>query len=197
MDILAGLRGTPSILLERVGRYDPAGPLSAAEEAGAWAAWKRVANSASPQQVVRTIADSGLRGRGGAGHPTADKWRACAALDAEQRFVVANGYEADPGAQLDRTLLERDPHGVLEGIALAAFAVGARRALVCVSSRAETAQRNLRRAIEAATEAGYLGPDALGSGFDLDVEVVALPGGFVVGEETVLLHAIENKRAQP
>jgi NADH:ubiquinone oxidoreductase subunit F (NADH-binding) len=138
-----------------------------------------------------------MRGRGGAGHPTAAKWRACADTPAEERYVVANGFEADPGAQLDRTLIEHDPHAVVEGMAIAAYAVGARRAFICVKAGAETAQRRLHAAVDTATEAGYLGPDALGSGFDIDVEVVGLPGGFVVGEETVLLRALENKRAQP
>jgi NADH:ubiquinone oxidoreductase subunit F (NADH-binding) len=197
MKILAGLRDAPQILLARVGRYDPDGPLAAATDAGAWAAWQRTATSSSPSQVLRTITDAGLRGRGGAGHPTAAKWRACAATESDERYVVANGFEADPGAQLDRTLLENDPHAVLEGLALAAFAVGARRAYVCVNTRAETARRRLGAAIEAAIDAGYLGSDALGAGFDLDIEVVAVSGGFVVGEETVLLRAIENKRAQP
>jgi NADH:ubiquinone oxidoreductase subunit F (NADH-binding) len=197
MKILAGPRNAPSILLARVGRYDPDGPPAEAEQSGAWAAWRHVGTTASPQQVLRQVADSGLRGRGGAGHPTADKWRAAVDTPAGQRYLVANGFEADPGAQLDRTLLERDPHLVLEGVAIAAYAIGANRALVCVKAGAETAIRRLRAAITAAEDAGYLGPDALGAGFDLDVEVVGLPGGFVVGEETVLLRALENKRAQP
>jgi NADH:ubiquinone oxidoreductase subunit F (NADH-binding) len=197
MEILVGLRDAPKILLARVGRYDPDGPLAAATDAGAWAAWRRTATGSSPQQVLRTITEAGLRGRGGAGHPTAAKWRACAATESDERYVVANGFEADPGAQLDRTLMESDPHAVLEGLALAAFAVGARRAFVCVSPRAETARRRLAQAVAAATDAGYLGTDALGAGFDLDIEVISVSGGFVVGEETVLLRAIENKRAQP
>ena len=197
MELLTGLPKTPSLLLGRIGAYDPDGPLTAAEAAGAWAAWKRTGTSSSPGQVLRAVADAGLRGRGGAGYPTADKWRACAALDADERYVVANGFEADPGAQLDRTLMERDPHLVIEGLALAAYAVGARRAFVGGRAGAETVQRRLSAAIAAATDAGYLGPDALGSGFDLDIEVVAVPGGFVVGEETVLIRALENRRAQP
>jgi NADH:ubiquinone oxidoreductase subunit F (NADH-binding) len=197
MHILPTPRGTPSILLARVGRYDPDGPLSAAEEVGAWAAWKRSAPTLSPQGVLRLVSEAGLRGRGGAGYPTGAKWRACADAPADARYVVANGFEADPGAQLDRTLLEQDPHAVLEGLALAAYAVGARRAFVCVRSTATVAQRRLEAAARAAEEAGYLGSDALGTGFDLHVEVVPVPGGFVVGEETTLLRALENKRAQP
>jgi len=147
--------------------------------------------------VLRTVADAGLRGRGGAGHATADKWRFAVAIEADQRYVIANGFEADPGAQLDRTLMERDPHAVVEGTALAAYAIGARHAYICVRSGAATARRRLAAAVDAALEAGYLGADALGSGFDLEIEVVEVPGGFVVGEETVLIRALENKRAQP
>ena len=117
MEILAGPGKTPALLLGRVGDYDPDGGLAAAAAAGAWSAWKRAGTASSPQQVLRTVADAGLRGRGGAGHPTADKWRAAAAIEADQRYVIANGFEADPGAQLDRTLMERDPHAVVEGTA--------------------------------------------------------------------------------
>ncbi|MDP8904580.1 MAG: SLBB domain-containing protein [Chloroflexota bacterium] len=197
MEILSGLPGATAILLARAGRYDPDGPLVAAEDAGAWSAWKNSVPRLSPQSVLRLVADAGLVGRGGAGHPTAAKWRAAAAQPAELRYVVANGFEADPGAQLDRTLMEVDPHAVVEGVAFAAFAVGARQAFIAVRAGMGVVQRRLTAAILAAEEAGYLGTDALGAGFDVHVEVVPLPGGFVVGEETVLLRAIENKRAQP
>jgi len=197
MQILAAPKGTPSILLGRIAGYDPDGTLAEAEKAGLWTAWKRTATTLSPQAVLRLVSDSGLRGRGGAGYPTAAKWRACVAAEGDARYVVVNGFEADPGAQLDRTLLERDPHAVLEGLALAAYAVGATRAFVAVRSTFATALRRLEAALRAAEEAGYLGSDALGTGFDLGVEVIGVPGGFVVGEETTLLRAIENKRAQP
>jgi NADH-quinone oxidoreductase subunit F len=199
MEILPGLRNTKPILFARVGRYDPdaADALAAAEKAGAWSAWKRAAPSRSPQSITRLIGEAGLTGRGGAGHSTADKWRACAAAEADVRYVVANGFEADPGAQLDRTLMEQDPHAIVEGLAFAAFAVGARRGYIAIRAGRTTAQRRLEVAVRSAEEAGYIGTDALGAGFDLHIEVVAVQGGFVVGEETVLLRAIENKRAQP
>jgi NADH:ubiquinone oxidoreductase subunit F (NADH-binding) len=197
MQVLQGPRTAPSILLARLDRYDPDGGRQAAEDAGAWSAWRKVGATASPQQVIRLVDESGLRGRGGAGHSTARKWRAAAEIQAEERYLVANGFEADSGAQLDRLLMERDPHLVLEGIAIAAYAIGARRAFICLKSGSDSVARRLREAIEAAEDGGYLGPDALGSGFDIDVEVVVLPGGFVVGEETVMLRALENKRAQP
>jgi NADH:ubiquinone oxidoreductase subunit F (NADH-binding) len=197
VDILPGPPKAPSLLLGRARTLEADAGLAAAEAAGAWAAWKRVATGWSPQQVLRTVADSGLRGRGGAGHPTGAKWRTAASVEADERYVVANGFEADPGAQLDRTLIERDPHAVVEGVALAAYAIGARRAFICVRAGAETARRRLAAAVDAAVDAGYLGPDALGAGFDIDIDVVGVPGGFVVGEETVLIRALENKRAQP
>jgi NADH-quinone oxidoreductase subunit F len=199
VQILAGLKNTKPVLLARAGRYDPdvADGLAAAESAGAWSAWKRAATSQTPQAITRLIGEAGLTGRGGAGHSTAAKWRACAGTNADVRYVVANGFEADPGAQLDRTLMEQDPHAIVEGLAFAAFAVGARQAYIAVRAGLTTAQRRLELAVRSAEEAGYLGTDALGAGFDLHVEVVAVQGGFVVGEETVLLRAIENKRAQP
>jgi len=197
MNILAGPKGMPTILLARAAKTDAEATLATAEKAGAWAAWKKSVPSMSPSAVVRLIGDAGLRGRGGAGFPTADKWRAAAAVDADVRYIVANGFEADPGAQLDRTLMERDPHAILEGLALAAYAVGATRGYVAVRQNQTTAMRRLTAALRAAEEAGYLGTDALGSGFDLHVEIVGIPGGLVVGEETTLMRAIENKRAQP
>jgi NADH-quinone oxidoreductase subunit F len=199
--ILKGPRGVPPILLGRLGKYEPDQPaadLARAEKAGAWAAWKSALTTLSPQALVRIVDDARLTGRGGAGYRTAAKWRAAGATEtADVRYVVANGFEADPGAQRDRILLEQDPHLVVEGTALAAYAIGAARAYIAVAATRTQAIRRLTAAVEAATEAGYIGPDALGSGFDLLVEVVPVMGGLVVGEETTLLRAIENKRAQP
>ncbi|MEO6350759.1 MAG: NADH-ubiquinone oxidoreductase-F iron-sulfur binding region domain-containing protein, partial [Candidatus Limnocylindrales bacterium] len=118
-------------------------------------------------------------------------------IDADIRYVVANGFEADPGAQVDRLLMERDPHAILEGVAFAAYAVGATRAYIAIRANLGAARQRMESAIRAAEEAGYIGADLLGSGIDLHVEVVGLPGGMVVGEETTLMRAIENKRAQP
>jgi NADH-quinone oxidoreductase subunit F len=195
--ILPTPKGMPTILLERAGKYDADGPLAAAEQAGAWTTWKKTVATMSPQAVVRMIGDAGLRGRGGAGYATADKWRIAAAEPADQRYIIAHGFEADPGAQLDRTLIEMDPHAIVEGLALAAYAVGATRAYVAVRAGHAVALRRLQSAVRMAEEAGYIGSDALGAGFDLQVEVLPLTGGLVVGEETTLLRAIENKRAQP
>jgi len=195
--ILSSPRGKPSILLARAGRYEPAGPLAQAEKAGAWAAWKKTAPDVSPQAVIRLVSDARLRGRGGAGYPAADKWRAAASVEGQARYVIANGFEADPGAQVDRLLMEQDPHAVVEGLVLAAYAIGASHGYIAVHERMGEARQRLSAAVRAAEEAGYIGTNALDSGFDIHVEVVPLPGGLVVGEETTLIRAIENKRAQP
>jgi NADH:ubiquinone oxidoreductase subunit F (NADH-binding) len=197
MKLLASPKGVPQILTGRFGKYDADGPLAAAEVAGAWTAWKKTATAMSPGAVIRTVSEAGLRGRGGAGYPAADKWRAAAAVDADRRYVVANGFEADPGAMVDRTLMENDPHAIVEGVAFAAFAIGASHAYIAVRASLATAIKRLTAAVRLAEEAGYIGSDALGAGIDIHVEVVAIQGGMVVGEETTLLHAIENKRAQP
>src|SRR5690349_13973668 len=105
MNILPSPKGQPQILTARFGKYAPDGDLAAAEEAGAWQAWKKTVGSTNPPALVRLIADSGLRGRGGAGYPTGAKWRAAASETADERYVVANGFEADPGSRLDRTLM--------------------------------------------------------------------------------------------
>ena len=197
MAIIAGDPAWPSILLARAGVAGAATDIDAAEAAGAWTAWRQAAGTLTPEQVARLVATSGLRGRGGAGHPTGAKWQACAASPSRVRYVVANGFESDPGAQLDRTLMETDPHAVVEGVVLAAYAVRARTAIIAVNARYTTAIERLRAAIAAAESKGYLGGDAMGTGSELRVEVRELSGSFVVGEETVLLRALEDRRAQP
>src|SRR3954449_12484394 len=197
MKILPSPTGMPTILTARFGTYEPDGGLAAAEEAGAWQAWKKTVGTTKPPALVRLVADSGLSGRGGAAYPTGAKWRAAAEEPADERYVVANGFEADPGARVDRTLMETDPHAVVEGVALAAYAVGARRAYIALRDRSTLARQRLETVVRLAEEQGYIGSHAPGSGVDIHGEVVALPGGMVVGEETVLIRAIENKRAQP
>ena len=193
--VLAGEKGWPRVLLGRA--YDPDAGLVAAERAGAWSAWRAATADLGPEALIRLVGESSLRGRGGAAYPTADKWRTCRMQPSGTRYVVANGYEADPGSATDRTLMESDPHGVLEGVALAAYAVGATRAFVAVRADATVAVRRLAAALREAEAAGLIGADALGKGFELHIELRELQGAFVVGEETVLLRAIEGKRAMP
>lgn len=194
--ILRTPAGWPSVLLARAGTYDPEGGLAAAEKRGAWTAWK-AALERTPDAVVAAVIDAGLRGRGGAGYPTGDKWRAVRDQPAAQRYAIGHGYEADPGTVADRTLMEVDPHLVLEGLALAAFAVGAEQAYLVVRADATLAIARLTAARDAALAAAYLGADALGRGVTVEIDIRPLEGGFVLGEETVLLHALEGKRGMP
>jgi NADH:ubiquinone oxidoreductase subunit F (NADH-binding) len=196
LPILSGSRDWPSVLLSRA-EVDPEAGIEAAEKAGAWEAYRSAVETLTPDAVISIISESGLRGRGGGGYPTGSKWRDCASQAETQRYVVANGFEADPGAQIDRALMERDPHAVIEGVAIAAWAVRAESAIIAVSASAPLAAERLRTAIDEAEGRGYIGPEAAETGRPLHIEVREITGSFVVGEETVLLRALENRRAQP
>jgi NADH:ubiquinone oxidoreductase subunit F (NADH-binding) len=189
----------PTVLLERVDRKDATDPtdLDAASRAGAFDSLRRVIRNFGATATIAMISGSGLRGRGGAGFPAAVKWRTAAATDAARRYVVVNGYGADPATGTDRFLLERDPYAVIEGAAIAAFAIGASDVIVVVRADAVEAIRRLEAAIGAAEEAGYIGFDAFGSGHDIVVTVRPVQGAYMLGEETVLLKALEGKRGQP
>ncbi|HLQ49235.1 MAG TPA: NADH-quinone oxidoreductase subunit L, partial [Candidatus Dormibacteraeota bacterium] len=194
--ILRTPKGWPSILLARVGAKDPT-DLDAAVKAGAFDGLRKAVHDLGPTGVIATLAASGLRGRGGAGFPTADKWRVAATVNAPRRYVVANGYGADPAVLTDRTLLETDPYAVIEGLTIAALAIGAGEAIIAVRTEAGVAIRGLEAAIGAAEEAGFIGPDILGSGMSVTVSVRPVQGAYMLGEETVLLKALEGKRGQP
>ena len=196
VDLLTTPRDWPAILLGRAGAADPT-DLDEASRAGAFEGLRRAIRDLGPSGTIATIAASGLRGRGGAGYPAADKWRLAAATEAPQRYVVANGYGADPAAGSDRFLMETDPFSVIEGVAIAAFSIGATEAIVAVRSEAGEVIRRLEAAIAAAEEGGFLGVDVLGSGRDLAVSVRGVQGAYMLGEETVLLKALEGKRGQP
>jgi bidirectional [NiFe] hydrogenase diaphorase subunit len=158
-----------------------------------WAVWPRTLAKGDSSVVLDQVARSGLRGRGGAGFPTARKWRAV--LDRPTpRVVVVNGDEGDPGSFVDRVLMESDPHRLLEGLALACFAVGAGEGVLFVRSEYPRAQRRLREAVEEAYDAGHLGRDVHGTGFDLEVRVATGAGSYVSGEETALLNGLEGAR---
>lgn len=194
LPILSGARDWPQVLLARAAD-GPVADIDAAEAGGAWAAFRRATSELTPETVLHTINESGLRGRGGAGYPAGAKWRDCLTAPGAVRYVVANGFEADPGAQLDRVLMELDPHAVVEGTAMAAWVVGAEQAIIAVSSSSPEAAERLRTAVDEAVERGYIGRD--GDGRVLEIEVREVTGSFVVGEETVLLRALEGRRAQP
>jgi NADH:ubiquinone oxidoreductase subunit F (NADH-binding) len=186
----------PTILLERAKAPDPT-DLDAAVRAGAFDGLRRTLRDLGPMGTIATISASGLRGLGGSGFPTAEKWRTAASTEAPRRYVVANGYEADPAAGTDRFLMEHDPFAVVEGTAIAAFAIGATETIIAVRAEATETIRRLEAAIGAAEEAGFIGFDVLGSGHDLTISVRPVQGAYMLGEETVLLKALEGKRGQP
>jgi NADH-quinone oxidoreductase subunit F len=186
----------PRILLARAEAKDPT-DLDAAVRDGAFKALQQVIREAGGPATIATIAASGLRGRGGAGFPTGDKWSTAATTPADRRYVVANGYGADPASHTDRTLMVRDPYAVIEGTAIAAFAIGASEAFIAVRAEDANVVARLSEAIGAATDAGFVGPDVVGSGHDLFVTVRLVQGAYMLGEETVLLKALEGKRGQP
>ena len=151
----------------------------------------------TPKQVIDIIKDSGLRGRGGGGFPTGRKWEMTAANQADQKYVVCNADEGDPGAFMDRSVLEGDPHCIVEAMAIAGYAIGATQGYVYVRAEYPIAVKRLQIAIEEAREAGLLGKNIFDSGFDFDLHVRLGAGAFVCGEETALMTSIEGNRGEP
>jgi NADH:ubiquinone oxidoreductase subunit F (NADH-binding) len=194
--ILATPAGWPRILLPA---WDPTDPtdLGAAVREGAFEGLKRAVRDLGPTGATALVGGSGLRGRGGAGRLTAEKWRACASTVVRDRYVVGNGYEADPAVFTNRVLMEKRPYAVIEGLAIAALAVGAREAILAVRADYVEAVRRLEIAVASAIDAGFLGRDILGSGLSLSVSIRTVQGAYMLGEETVLLKALEGRRGQP
>lgn len=151
----------------------------------------------APDEVIKTIEDSGLRGRGGAGFPTGRKWALTKAVESEQKYVVCNADEGDPGAFMDRSILEGDPHSVLEAMMIAGYAIGANQGYIYVRAEYPIAVDRLKVAIMQAKEYGILGKNIFGTNFNFDIDVRLGAGAFVCGEETALLESIEGKRGQP
>jgi NADH-quinone oxidoreductase subunit F len=150
-----------------------------------------------PEQIVKEILDSGLRGRGGAGFPTGLKWQFAAQSQGDVKYVLCNADEGDPGAFMDRSVLEADPHAVLEGMVIAAKAIGSHQGYIYCRAEYPLAIHRLNLAIAQAKEAGLLGKNILGTGFDFDLEIYKGAGAFVCGEETALMTSIEGKRGMP
>ena len=151
----------------------------------------------SPDEIINEVEHSGLRGRGGAGFPTGRKWKLARNTLAQEKIVICNADEGDPGAYMDRTILESNPHQVIEGMAICAYAVGAHKAVVYVRSEYPLAVKIVTKAIGQAEELGLLGKGILGSGFDLEIDVFQGSGAFVCGEETALIRSIEGFRGMP
>ncbi len=154
-------------------------------------------SSMTPQQIIAEMKLSGLRGRGGAGFPTGVKWELCRKAQGKPKYVICNADEGDPGAFMDRSIIEADPHTILEGMAIGAYAIGASRGYVYVRIEYPLAIERLEAAVRQAREYGLLGKDIFGSGFDFDVTIFQGAGAFVCGEETSLIHSIEGKPAEP
>ncbi len=151
----------------------------------------------TPQQIIEEIKASGLRGRGGAGFPTGLKWQFAADAEGSPKYILCNGDEGDPGAFMDRSVLEADPHAVLEGMIIGAKAIGAHQGYIYVRAEYPLAIQRLNIAIDQAKEYGLLGDDILGSGFSMNIELYHGAGAFVCGEETALMRSIEGKRGMP
>ena len=157
----------------------------------------RVLSEMTPKQVVDAVVKSGLRGRGGGGFPTGTKWQFAASQKADQKYIVCNADEGDPGAFMDRSTIEGDPHTILEGLMIGGYAIGANQGYVYIRAEYPLAIKRLERAIADARAAGLLGENILGSKFDFDIELRLGAGAFVCGEETALLKSIEGSRGMP
>ena len=160
-------------------------------------ALEKVLTSMSPDDVIKEISDSGLRGRGGAGFPTGRKWQFAKASQNDQKYVACNADEGDPGAFMDRSVLEGDPHTIVEAMAIAAFAIGANKGYVYVRAEYPIAVHRLQKAIDQAKEYGLLGKNIMGTDFEFDLEIRLGAGAFVCGEETALMESVEGRRGEP
>jgi bidirectional [NiFe] hydrogenase diaphorase subunit len=190
------LRSQVKVVLANAGRIDPE-RIEDYVAHGGYRALERAVTDLTPAEVLATVDASGLRGRGGAGYPTGRKWHLLAAAPGEHKVVIANGDEGDPGAYMDRTIMDSDPHRVLEGLAIAAYATGATEGYLYVRAEYGLAIERLERAIRAAKRGRLLGRGILGSEFSFDVSIRVGAGAFVCGEETALIASIEGRRGSP
>ena len=184
------------VAMRNIGRIDPTDLMDAVAH-GAYAGLAKALSGMSPDEVLDEVEVSGQRGRGGAGFSTARKWRSCKAAAGDRRFVLCNGDEGDPGAFKDRSIMEGDPHSVLEGMAIGAYALGAHEGFIYVRDEYPLAVVNLQLAIAEARKAGLLGENIMGSGFDFDVKISRGGGAFVCGESSALMRSIAGKTGEP
>jgi len=184
------------IIMSHCGRINPC----RIEEYIAFGGYEALAHALlamKPEDIIRDIKASGLRGRGGAGYPTGRKWESTRKAEGDIKYVVVNGDEGDPGAFVDRSIMEADPHGVLEGLIIGAFAVGAHDGFFYVRDEYPLAVQHLNIALQQAREYGLLGKNILGAGFDFDVKIVRGAGAFVCGESSALMQSLEGKVGEP
>jgi NADP-reducing hydrogenase subunit HndC len=184
------------IALRNCGQIDP-GSVEEYVAKDGYKALGKVLGQMAPQEVRAQIKASGIRGRGGAGFPTGSKWQFTAQAAGDKKYVVCNADEGDPGAFMDRSILEGDPHSVIEAMAIAGYAVGAQKGFVYVRAEYPLAVQRLGNAIEQARQRGFLGRKILDSAFSFDIEIRVGAGAFVCGEETALIASIEGKRGEP
>ena len=189
-------KGQTKNVLRKCGIIDPTN-ISQYIARDGYAALSKVLTTMTPEQVIEAIEKSGLRGRGGAGFPTGRKWRLVRSAAGDTKYLVCNGDEGDPGAFMDRAVLEGDPHSVLEGMLIAAYAIGVKVGYIYVRAEYPIAVEHLKIAISQAEELGFLGENILGSELSLEIRVKEGAGAFVCGEETALLMSIEGKRGMP
>jgi NADH-quinone oxidoreductase subunit F len=184
------------VAMRNIGKVDPADIRDALAH-GAYRGLVRALFDLSPEEVIAEVEKAGLRGRGGAGFPTARKWKAARKAPGERKFVLCNGDEGDPGAFKDRSIMEGDPHSVLEGMVIGAYAVGAHEGYIYVRDEYPLAVVHLTLAMEQARRWGLLGENILGSGFDFDIRISRGGGAFVCGESSALMRSIEGKTGEP
>ncbi|MDN5332591.1 MAG: NADH-quinone oxidoreductase subunit [Tepidanaerobacteraceae bacterium] len=190
------IEGQLRIALRNCGKIDPES-IDEYIEKGGYKALEKAIKEMTPERVIEEIKISGLRGRGGAGFPTWFKWNATKNAPGTPKYVVCNADEGDPGAFMDRSVLEGDPHSVLEGMAIAAYAIGAEAGYIYVRAEYPLAIKRLEIAIAQARERGFLGKNIMGTGFSFDINIKAGAGAFVCGEETALIASLEGERGMP
>lgn len=190
------LKKQTRIALRRCGLIDPES-IDAFTSDGGYNGLKKVLTSMTPEEVIEEIKISGLAGRGGAGFPTWFKWNAARKAEGTEKYLICNADEGDPGAFMDRAVIESDPHTLIEGMLIAAYAIGANNAYVYVRAEYPLAIIRLQKAIKEATEKGYLGNNILGTDFSCFLKIKAGAGAFVCGEETALIESLEGKRGMP
>ena len=184
------------VAMRNIGRIDPTDILDSIAEGG-YSGLAKALSEMTPDEVIDEVATSGQRGRGGAGFSTARKWRSCKAAPGDRRFVLCNGDEGDPGAFKDRSIMEGDPHAVLEGMIIGAYALGANEGWIYVRDEYPLAVVNLSIAIREAQKYGLLGDDIMGSGFAFDIKITRGGGAFVCGESSALMRSLEGKTGEP
>jgi len=184
------------VVLRNRGRMDPE-KIDEYIAFGGYMALAKALSSMDPQQIIDEVKTAGLRGRGGAGFPTGLKWELCRKSSGDGKYLICNADEGDPGAYMDRSILEADPHAILEGMIIGAKAIGASRGFIYARDEYPLAVERIKKAIEQATDYGLLGQNILDTGFNFDVEVVRGGGAFVCGEETALMASIEGEVGRP